>query len=268
MNFLKILFKKIYWKIAKKIGFVVLLRDERPSIHSDELKLYKTITGDYYLPKYAYQDVIRGEIIKNRIFDKEVFDLSKKFIKPDSVVLDAGANYGQMSILFSKLFSNILVYSFEASMFTFNILSKNAQLNSKNIKTINCVLSNSNGEEYLKKPSLKKYGTYGSEVVEFSSDELNRYHKKTLIKKIDDFIFEKKVSFMKIDVEGWDLKVLEGSIKTIEQNRMPIIFEYAPEYQEKMNYSFDDYVNFFKSLNYKFLTTKNNNFLVIPKEYS
>ena len=68
MNFLKILFKKIYWKIAKKIGFVVLLRDERPSIHSDELKLHKTITGNYYLPKYAYQDVIRGEIIKNRTF--------------------------------------------------------------------------------------------------------------------------------------------------------------------------------------------------------
>ena len=73
---------------------------------------------------------------------------------------------------------------------------------------------------------------------------------------------------MKIDVEGWDLKVLEGSVKTIKQNQMPIIFEYAPEYQEKMNYSFDDYVNFFKNLNYKFLTTKNNNFLVIPNEYS
>ena len=31
---------------------------------------------------------------------------------------------------------------------------------------------------------------------------------------------------MKIDVQGWDLKVLEGSVHTIEKNRMPIIFEY------------------------------------------
>ncbi len=268
MNYLKILFKKIYWKIAKKIGFVLLFRDERPSIHSEKLKLFKTITGNYYLPKFAYQDVIRREIIKNKIFDEEVFNLSKEFIKPNSVVLDAGANYGQMSILFSKLFSDLTVYSFEASVFIFNILSKNIELNSNNIKAINCVLSNTKGEEYLVKPSLKEYGTYGSEVVKFASDKSNRYENKTLIKKIDDFKFEKKISFMKIDVEGWDLKVLEGSLKTIQQNRMPIIFEYASEYEKKMDYSLDDYVNFFKSINYKFLTSQNNNFLVIPKEYS
>ena len=132
-----ILLKKIYWALSNKIGFAILIRDERKSIHSDKLKRYKTVTGNYYLPKYAYQDVIRREIIKNRIFDRHVYELGKKFIRPNSTIIDAGANYGQMSILFSKVQSNTIVYSFEASNYIFDILEKNISINSENIKAIN-----------------------------------------------------------------------------------------------------------------------------------
>ena len=137
-----------------------MIRDERKSYHSEKLKKHNTLTGIYYLPKYAYQDVIRREIIKNRIFDENVFNLSKKFINPNTIVIDAGANYGQMSILFSKLYSDITVYSFEASKYIYDILVKNVELNSKNIKTINCVLSDTTDERHLVIPNLKKYGTY------------------------------------------------------------------------------------------------------------
>ena len=265
MILIKSFFKKIYWKIAKKIGFSILFRDERSSKHSDELKFYKTSTGNYFLPKYAYQDVIKKEIIKNRIFDREVFDLSKKFIKPNSIVLDIGANYGQMSILFSKLFPDTIVHSFEASLFIFNILKKNINQNSKNIEAHNCVLSDTSGEEYLTLPDISKYRTYGSVEVEFSNNRDETYNKKIFVKKIDDFYFQKKISLMKIDVEGWDFKVLKGSIETIKKNQMPIIFEYAPEYEKKMNYNLNDFINFFKELDYIFLTSFKNNYLVIPR---
>ena len=61
----------------------------------------------------------------------ELLPLSKKYVKPNSIVVDLGANYGQMSILYSKLFSDTVVYSFEASKYIFDILKKNAELNSK-----------------------------------------------------------------------------------------------------------------------------------------
>ena len=72
---------------------------------------------------------------------------------------------------------------------------------------------------------------------------------------------------MKIDVQGWDLKVLNGSINTIKKNRMPIIFEYEQVLEKKMNYTLDDFINFFKKIDYKFITSENNNFLVIPAEF-
>ena len=79
---------------------------------------------------------------------------------------------------------------------------------------------------------------------------------------------KKKISFMKIDVQGWDLKVLKGSIETIQKHRMPIIFEYENTLENKMNFKFDDFVIFFNKINYKFITVVNNNFLVMPNEIS
>lgn len=263
-----ILLKKIYWALSNKIGFVVLLRDERKSIHSDKLKKYKTVTGNYYLPKYAYQDVIRREIIKNRIFDRKVYELGKKFIKPNSIIIDAGANYGQMSILFSKVQSNTIVYSFEASNYIFDILKKNISINSQNIKAINSILSDNSGEEYLRKPDIQKFGTYGALRLEILNNNINSYKEKTPVNKIDDFNFEKKISLMKIDVQGWDYKVLKGSINTININRMPIIFEYEDSFEKEMKYNFQSYVNFFRDIDYKFETTIDGNFLLLPKEQS
>ena len=61
------LLKNLYINLSKKVGFILIFRDERKSLHNYELKKYKTLTGIYYLPKYAYQDVIRNEIIKKQI---------------------------------------------------------------------------------------------------------------------------------------------------------------------------------------------------------
>ena len=88
------------------------------------LKLYKTKTGYFYMPFFSYQDIIKKKILENKIWGEEVYNISKKFIKNDTIVLDAGANFGQMSILFSQLEKNVEVYSFESSKFISNILKK------------------------------------------------------------------------------------------------------------------------------------------------
>ena len=56
---------------------------------------------------------------------------------------------------------------------------------------------------------------------------------------------------MKIDVQGYDLKVLVGAEKTIKKNKMPIIVEYSKEFEKKFNYSFSDFLAILKKLNYK-----------------
>ena len=66
----------------------------------------------------------------NRIFDREVMEVARLHANPDTAVLDVGANFGQMSILFSNLVGEHgKVYSFDADDFVFSILKKNIDAN-------------------------------------------------------------------------------------------------------------------------------------------
>ena len=245
------LLKKIYKKITS----------------SKRLKVYNTKTGKFYLPKYAYKDIIRNQIINNKKFDYEIFELSQKYIKENSIVLDAGANYGQLSILFSKIQKNIDVYSFESSKFIFEILKKNIEINKANCKPINCILGNEEKKIYnIKEINLKDFSTYGSNKVHFVNDkniESNVEKVKTL--KIDELKFNKNISFFKIDVQGFDLEVLKGSKKTIGFHKMPIIFEYEKLFENDFNYKFKDFENFIYEINYKIIKEINSNYLIVPK---
>ena len=48
---------------------------------------------------------------------------------------------------------------------------------------------------------------------------------------------------MKIDVQGYDLEVLQGSKKTIMKQQMPIIFEYEEDFAKDFNYTFKNFEN-------------------------
>ena len=121
--------RKRYWYfLPKKIRFLIW--------NLKFLKRYKTQTGEYYLPLFAFKDGIRNRIINNEITDKVIFDKIKDFIKPNTIVLDLGANFGQMSILWSQCKPNVKVYAFEASKYVFKILKKNIDINRQMLRPL------------------------------------------------------------------------------------------------------------------------------------
>ncbi len=234
--------KKILFLLPRWIRFKIF--------NIKKLKLYKTNTGSYYLPFFAFRDVVRNTIIENKIFDNDVYEYSKKYIKENSVVIDAGANYGQLSILFSKVKPGVKVYAFEAYKYISQILLKNVKINNANVKIYNCILSDENKKNLIISDSiLKEFNNYGSNSVELETDE----NQGNLINsiKIDDLDIQEKISFMKIDVQGYDLKVLKGAKKTIMKNKMPIIIEYSEEFENKFDYNFSDFLKILKEINYK-----------------
>jgi FkbM family methyltransferase len=214
------------------------------------LKFYKTKTGNYYLPFFALRDVVRNTIVDDKIFDYDVYKYAELFVKEDTIVIDAGANYGQMSILFSQLKPNVIVYAFEAYKYISDILIKNVKANKANVKVFNCVLGDKSIKNLIISDStLKTYNNYGSNVVEFN--EKNSSGNLVDAIKIDDLDLQKKISFMKIDVQGYDLKVLIGAKKTIKKNKMPIIVEYSKEFEDRFNYKFSDFLKILEQFNYK-----------------
>ena len=252
--------KKRYWYfLPKKIRFLIW--------NIKILKKFKTKNGVYYLPFFVFKDEIRNRIIDNEITDKLIFDKIKYFIEPNTIVLDLGANFGQMSILWSKSKPNVKVYAFEASNYIFNILKKNIHINSANVEAINALVGNeSNKEQLIEKSFLKEYSTYGTNKINKTQDTNKKNIDKVKAIKIDDINFEKRVSVMKIDVQGYDLDALKGSKKTILKHKMPIIFEYEEKFEKEFNYTFKDFENFINEINYKIKTKIDEiNYLIIPK---
>ena len=78
--------------------------------------------------------------------------------------------------------------------------------------------------------------------------------------RLDDYITKykiKKIDFIKLDVDGYELEVLKSGYKFLKKNRTPIIFEVAPYLYKEHNYSKSDLVNLFVELKYSFYNINN-----------
>jgi len=143
----------------------------------------------------------------------------KKVLKKGSTVLDIGAHWGGFTVLFASLVGNNgEVLSFEPSKRNFKFLNRNIKINNfcDIVKPYNYAIGNEN--KTVKLGIAKTSSGHNSILNE--NLEVNRYEEVKQI-KLDDFLVEKginKVDFIKIDVEGYELEVLEGLENTIENS--------------------------------------------------
>ena len=264
--------KKLIINFFKKLGFSVKITKlrvtEKYRINSDKdgLNLYDTPTGKYYLPANLKYDDVSNTIKKGHYFDEAIINVAKKYYRKDTSILEIGANYGQMSVVLSKYLAergNGKVYSFEAEPYVAEILKSNIAINNcNNVKIIQGAVFYRSGEkvifpepDFIKFPS---YGSYGIDPQASSGREI-----ETLT--IDSLFIKEPVSFIKIDIQGSDLFALQGARETILKNKPAIIFEYEEQFQEQFKTSFNDYVEFVRSLNYRFVSTfMDINYLIMP----
>lgn len=164
--------------------------------------------------------------------DMEFFfeDLKRKNIVINEII-DVGANIGIITSYIKYLWKSSKVYAFEAEPFTFNHLEN--LLKTNNIKDINCynLAVSSSEDSYLKFDTTNSHNIsqYMGGVISENGD--------TTIKTVtlDKFIDENniKVDLIKIDVDGHEIEVFNGSMKSIEKFLPIVIFEYATNLTSK-----------------------------------
>lgn len=265
--------KKLFQKIGLDIRRVAPVQTEaapsQTTKRTKDLAYYRTKTGNYYLPVDAHGDVLANTIKADQIFDEQIVKEAALHIKPGTTVLDIGANFGQMSVQFSKLAGKAgKVYSFDADDFIFDILKKNIAANktaeSAEIIPIFGAVSNKAGETfYFPEQDFVEFATYGSYGVDYTGTKGREVKSVT----IDSLDIQEPISFVKVDIQGGDLEALQGAVNTINKNRMPIIFEYEFLFEERFNLSFQKYVDFVASINYEFRKViYGSNYLIMPKQ--
>jgi FkbM family methyltransferase len=168
--------------------------------------------------------------IKN---DIKVF---KQLSNPQKVCLDIGANIGNLTLFFCKFFSH--VYCFEPITSLCELLERRFQ--GCNVSVENCALGRNRSESYLHIPIVrnKRIETRSSLIVDFQDksiwgEKVNDVAKiKVLVQKLDDFKID-NIGLIKIDVEGFEMEVLEGAYETITRNLPNIFIEIEQRYHRE-----------------------------------
>ena len=157
-----------------------------------------------------------------------------------SIFIDIGANFGVYSLRISKLFKMLKIIAFEPVLTTFNKLKINIKINNleKKIKTYNAGLSNTSGIKKmiaLKRKNYIQSGGFSFNVPKrkLHNDEVTQYHKSIMGDKILKFRKEKIV--IKIDVEGYENKVLLGIKNLLNNNRILLQIEIFDNNFKKIN---------------------------------
>jgi len=262
--------KSVIRSAIRRLGFDIVrhrpAQRQARSERTSALTRFETATGNYYLPSDAQGDVVANAIKAGKIFEPEVVNLALQHIKPGSVVLDVGSNFGQMSVLFARrVGAEGKVYAFDADDFVFDVLKRNIRENglTDQIEPVFGAVHNVAGQTlYFPVQDFKRWSSYGSYGIDYNASAGRAV--KTLT--IDSLDIARPVSFMKVDIQGGDLQAMQGAVKTIERNRMPIIFEYEYHFEEEYKLSFQEYVDFVSRIGYRFHKVVNgHNFLIVPR---
>lgn len=157
--------------------------------------------------------------------------------------LDIGANIGNHSLFFSDYFNQVT--SIEADPRIFKILTYNIEFNEiTNIHPINVAASDQN--EKLSFIQAKS-GNLGTGKISLSV-KINERSIEIDAVKLDDTLFNKiqNIDFIKLDIEGHELKALSGLVKIINANHPIISFE-SNEIKD-----FEDVTGFLKEQGYAY----------------
>jgi FkbM family methyltransferase len=221
------------------------------SIKLNSLKLFsgKELIVDYGKYKFNfYGSGDRGEILYHAFWERmfsEELEKVKEYIKRGDTVIDVGGNIGFFVLILNELLGNEgNIFSFEPSKRLKERLEKTIKINNiKNVTIVNLALGESEGKTTLHY-NPKQTGL-SSIITDFEKGSVSEEIQITSLDKFYENI-QSRISFIKIDTEGYEPQVLKGARKIISRNKPTIYIELGGEYQD----SSAEALKILKELNY------------------
>ncbi len=161
----------------------------------------------------------------------------ENLIRQDSTVCDIGANIGYYSLIAAHKACLGSVFSFEPSSYLFDQLCSNIKLNNfKNITPYNLALSDQTGKADFFPSTEDNLGMAGLHPAENFSGSIETIHTINF-QEWKEKELRRKVNFIKIDVEGMEMKVLSGMNQVLDKERPVLFIEVIDQHLRKNNSS-------------------------------
>lgn len=169
---------------------------------------------------------IAEEVFRDRVYER--------YFSPESgeIVVDAGAHLGCFTLRSAYLVGETgEVISFEPSEENYHLLTENVAMNGfRNVKSFNLGLSNREGEA-----ELFISNSTGSNSMFTRSDKKIEVvgRRRVRLRRVDDLLRElntPRIDLFKLDAEGAELNILEGSKETLSSCHPRIVGEAHPAF--------------------------------------
>lgn len=163
--------------------------------------------------------------------DRRILHLARAVLPPDGVFLDVGANVGIHTLAAARYLANGggAVLAFEPHPVNHRILLQNIEQNRlRHVTAENLGLSDA--------PAVL---TGAAETIggNWSLASRGDHRFEVRLVRLDDYLRDHplpRLDLMKIDVEGAEVRVLQGARRTIERFRPTIVFEVCPAWLTKL----------------------------------
>lgn len=163
-------------------------------------------------------------------------------------IIDIGANFGYHTLLFSRECS-MNVYAFEPQIQNFKLLEDNVENNNiKNIILYNYACGDHNCE--IKMPIYNVNHTVNMGDITPNIGCIDNLFSITKSVLLDEIHFPSKIDLIKIDVQGWEKKVLLGANNLLKTHKPVLIVEFEHFQLMKTNTSCKELFDFIREQNY------------------
>lgn len=218
-------------------------------------------TEHYKIMAYPKKGTLTRAVIRRGYWEKLETKTFIHCLQPGTLVIDAGANFGHYALVASKFVGKSgNVIAFEPNANTFQLLQSNIDMQAnQNLTAVQAGLSDKTGELNLYIDGSNPGGhSYSKDNVrKIESDQTTRVY------SLDEYLHSSKVSLpvslIKIDVQGFEVKVIRGAQKTIMHHH-PIVFcEVTPKAAKNSGDDVQELLEFFQKENYtiQFIDTTN-----------
>ncbi len=249
------------------------LIDELPWIIHKFLKVFKRLTDVIYMKsrtsssnivtinnfdktislKLDTSATIAGAIYWTGFHELREIMFLHRFLKPNMVFVDIGANLGEYTLFAAKRLLHGKVLAYEPAKKMYQVLTENISLNHfKNIITFQVGLSN----EVASLPLYNAVSGNANEGLSTlypsnTSTEVTEY----ISLQVFDDEFEKlnltRLDFIKMDIEGAELSALRGSENVLKKFKPLVLVEINESSYHAAGYTIEDISSYFNQLGYK-----------------
>lgn len=185
-----------------------------------EKVVHPDIRMKLYFDSWLCHSIYYGE------FETGEISFLNTFLKPGDVFIDIGANIGLYALVAARCVGDTgRVYAFEPCSATYERLIDNVKLNRLgNVSCHQLALSEKRHDSEMT-VSLDGFDAWNS----MARPTMGKLFTKETIRctTLDDFAYDHNlvgcITMVKIDVEGWESRVLEGGRKTLSGKNVPIL---------------------------------------------